>query len=400
MAVQETFQVAATVGMQDVWVNSSPTISLPLRPITQGCGPLFYAANNREAAAAEAGLQLLLAAGADACARAYGGLTPLHTAARNGSPEAAAGAVRLLVAAGADIEAQLDSSAGGGRPLHMAVAANDSPAGMEAAVAALLAGGACVDAHNSRGGQTALHIAATRCSGGKAAVGAMRALLSAGASVLAVDAEGRQPLHLAIGASDTALEAVQVLLEGGADPNAACLGSGGQACGGWRPLHAVALLPDGHAAAQLVALLVSAGARVDAADAAGSTALMWTARNEHRQQAGSSSGSSGGSAEPTAAAIAAAFLAAGASLAACDSAGSTALHCAAAAAAHNSAAPQLIATLLEAGAEAKLEAEDAGKQTPLQLAVAAAAQGGGAGAAAVQVLLEAGASAGPLLRLL
>ena len=86
-------------------------------------------------------------------ARAYGGLTPLHTAARNGSPEAAGVAIRLLVVAGASVEAQLDASAGGGRPLHMAVAANDSPAGMEAAVAALLAAGACVGATNGRGQQ-------------------------------------------------------------------------------------------------------------------------------------------------------------------------------------------------------------------------------------------------------
>lgn len=40
----------------------------------QGCGPLFYAANNREPGAAEAGLRLLLAAGADPQACSYGWL--------------------------------------------------------------------------------------------------------------------------------------------------------------------------------------------------------------------------------------------------------------------------------------------------------------------------------------
>lgn len=62
-------------------------------------------------------------------------------------------AIQLLVAAGASVEAQLEASAGGGCPLHMAVAANDSPAGMEAAVAALLAAGARVGASNGRGQQ-------------------------------------------------------------------------------------------------------------------------------------------------------------------------------------------------------------------------------------------------------
>ena len=232
----------------------------------------------------------------------------------------------------------------------------------------------------------ALHIAAERCAGGKAAAGAIRALLNAGAAATAVDGGGRQALHLAIGAPATALEAVQVLLTHRADPNAACL-----AGGGWRPLHAVALLPDGGAAAQLIAALVEAGGRLDAADAAGSTALAWTARNVHQRAGSDASG------RAAAASIAAALIAAGASPHARDAAGMQPLHCAAAAAADNSSAAKLINVLVAAGAG--LESRDAAGRTPLELAAAAAAaKGGDAGAAAVQVLVEAGASAGPLLR--
>ena len=66
-------------------------------------------------------IRVLLAAGADASARAYYGQTPLHLAAANGNPAVAA----ALLEAGADVSAREWM---GRTPLHAAAAANGNPA--------------------------------------------------------------------------------------------------------------------------------------------------------------------------------------------------------------------------------------------------------------------------------
>ena len=115
--------------------------------------PLHWAAGSANAVAVEA----LLAAGANLEARGEEGRTPLHEAAM--SYEDPTVVIGLLLEAGANLEAQVvwqDSSLGkgsGDTPLHEAA---DYP---PAAVAALLAAGADVNARN-RSGLTPLYLAA------------------------------------------------------------------------------------------------------------------------------------------------------------------------------------------------------------------------------------------------
>jgi len=103
-------------------------------------------------------------------------------------------------------------------PLHEAVAKQDP-----AAVKALLASGAAVNAKDEYGG-TPLHWAAVRES-----VEVVRLLAAAGADVNARDADGWTPLRRAAEAFDPHVEVVEELLAAGADVNA-------RDANGWTPL--------------------------------------------------------------------------------------------------------------------------------------------------------------------
>ena len=141
----------------------------------------------------------LLSAGANAGARAAGGITPLHTAARWN----AAGAAAVLLAAGADAHAP---AAEGETPQHRAAAGD---AAEPAAV--LLAAVADVQAR-SADGATPLHVAALKDATAAAV------LLLGGADLDAQAGDGAMPLHVA--AIGNAGGMAALLLDRGADPHA------------------------------------------------------------------------------------------------------------------------------------------------------------------------------------
>ncbi|KAJ1475622.1 ankyrin repeat-containing domain protein [Baffinella frigidus] len=155
---------------------------------------------------------------AEAGAILKGGRTPLHHAAYWGHKAA----IEALLAAKADVHAQSDC---GETPLHWA-----ARMGQEAAIKALLAAKADVHAQNE-GGRTPLHRAAysgleiktfqaAKADGsaenhddlGQEA--AIRALLAAKADLNAKDIDGNTPLLLAVAYRQTS--AAQVLREAGA----------------------------------------------------------------------------------------------------------------------------------------------------------------------------------------
>ncbi|MYI67020.1 MAG: hypothetical protein F4107_13950, partial [Gemmatimonadetes bacterium] len=160
-------------------------------------------------------VELLLAAGADANARAISGRTSLHIIAEadtrhwdgkrkwTGNPGRSAAAA--LLDAGADVNAR-DTL--GETPLHKAVRQEDDSATFM--VTLLLEAGADVSAR-SGDGRTPLHLAASL-----GRLPAMAALLEAGAGVDARTTDGRTPLHLARQGGWPS--ATAALLEAGADP--------------------------------------------------------------------------------------------------------------------------------------------------------------------------------------
>ena len=238
----------------------------PLLLLAGDVKPLGYAGFQSRAI-----LDALLGAGADVSARGgYYETTALHYAvqlARSDLPTAL-GIVERLLQLGADPNSRNEW---GDTQLHLASAIKSEPM-----VAALLAAGADVSARNVYGA-TPLHRAAReRYDPVDASV--VAALLGAGADVNQWDSAGHTPLHHAAGtplvslwsseaelATDPRLgvnPAVAVLLASGAEtslPNNA----------GRTPLHeAVAADKPDH-----VAMLLRAGADVDARDFEGNTAL-------------------------------------------------------------------------------------------------------------------------------
>jgi ankyrin repeat protein len=213
-----------------------------------GVRPAYLAAENGDAAT----MRALLTAGADARAVFAEGETLLMTAARTGDVPT----IELLIAAGADLDAQ--EARGGQTALMLAAAENNGPA-----IEALLNAGADRDAREAAGELTALGFAVRA-----GAVEAVRALLGAGADPSAALPDGTSMLMLA--ALNQNYETAAVLLEHGADSNAAV--------DGWTVLHQIARvrrwtrgfnLPgpehrDGLSSLELVRKLAASGADVNA----------------------------------------------------------------------------------------------------------------------------------------
>ena len=175
-----------------------------------GIRPAYLAAENGDAAT----MRVLLAAGADARAVFAEGETLLMTAARTGD----VATIEALVQAGVDVDAT--ESRGGQTALMAAAAENNS-----LAVTALLKAGGGRDLREASGELTALGFAVRA-----GAVDAARALLEGGADASATLPDGTSMLMLA--ALNQNYEVGAVLLEHGADPNAAV--------DGWTVLHQIA----------------------------------------------------------------------------------------------------------------------------------------------------------------
>lgn len=196
----------------------------------------------------------LLAVGADVNAQvqsdetysASWGDTPLHLAARQGWVRIA----KILIADGANVNAANDR---GVTPLHLAYA-------HPAVARVLLAHGANVNASDDRG-RTALDWAASDPHAADLSL-----LIRHGANVNHLDHRGYSVLQLAAGRGSAA--SVRTLLAHGA--NVRAVGPLGITA-----LHLAAGRKDG---APIVAMLIKAGAKVNAADAFGWTALMDASR--------------------------------------------------------------------------------------------------------------------------
>jgi ankyrin repeat protein len=178
-----------------------------------GVTPLSLACTNGSAAM----IDLFLKAKADPNAALPGGETPLMTAARTGKPDA----LKVLLVAGADVKAKDDDR---GQTALMWAAAE----GNTAAVEMLIEFGADIHAR-SKGGFTPLLFAVRE---GKADT--VQALLKAGADVnetLQGPAKIAGTSAMALAVANAHYELAAMLLDAGADPNAAKQG--------WTALHTI-----------------------------------------------------------------------------------------------------------------------------------------------------------------
>ena len=146
-------------------------------------------------------VRVLLRSGADVNAAQNSGMSALHWAAQqNDAP-----VIEILLYAGANTEAT--TRLGGYTPLHLAGRAGHAPA-----LDALLSGGAEVDVFTTTGA-TALHFAA---SSGHAV--AIETLIRHGANInVTTQSDAQTPLMWAT--ASNRLDAIQILLEAGADPS-------------------------------------------------------------------------------------------------------------------------------------------------------------------------------------
>lgn len=229
-------------------------------------------------------LERLLEAGASPDAPDAHGTTPLHAASTLNLPHVA----EILLDSGASPEARGPK---GARPLQLAAWSNAAEA-----ADVLLRNGASVDATDKKR-RTACHAAAAAD-----APEALEVLLASGANAEKPDARGRRALHYAVhscACNDPACPRVRtlaLLLEHGAQLNAQDAGgwsaldvaaehnrlaplqlllrSGADANGQPSPSSCPPLVLAAHAGArEAVAMLLSAGALIDARDAFGATAL-------------------------------------------------------------------------------------------------------------------------------
>ena len=238
-------------------------------------------------------VKVLLSAGADANVRSkakdHGNARPLHWAASAGN----VGIVNALLASRADPNAATDS---GWTPLHSAAWQNRANA-----IRALTAGGADPDAKDNER-TTVLHravieghaeaIKALLAGGadpnsvgledltvlGLAAIEnqaeAIKVLAASGANVNARDDDGVTALHHAV--SETQVEAIKALLAAGADVNRKSKEEDGSyGASGETPLHWAAVVADDddNETTKVIKVLVAAGARVNARNNDGETAL-------------------------------------------------------------------------------------------------------------------------------
>ncbi len=212
-------------------------------------------------------IRLLVTRGADVNASDWEGRTPLLAAVREANPET----VRLLVSAGADVNA---ADAKGDTPLMGAVERDSI-----ASVRLLLEHRAATNARNAHG-LSALSLAVRK--GYREGVEIALLLLNAGADAnLADPTSNFTPLMWAEGFNykrqepygESAHAIVAVLLERGADPNA-------PTTWGLTPLM-IAAEKGGPDDVSFVDELVKAGADVHAADKDGKTALMAAAERGH-----------------------------------------------------------------------------------------------------------------------
>jgi uncharacterized protein len=175
-----------------------------------GVPPLHLAGQNGNAEM----VRTLLRHGADPNSALPEGETALMTAARTGD----VATIEALLAAGADVDAE--ESWRGQTALMWAAAENNA-----AAVDALLSAGADMNATSAGGEFTALKFAVRA-----GAIDATRALLDAGADVVETLLDGTSLLVLAV--TNAHYELAAVLLDFGADPDAAAQG--------WTALHQIA----------------------------------------------------------------------------------------------------------------------------------------------------------------
>jgi ankyrin repeat protein len=209
-------------------------------------------------------VRVLLDAGADPNQAGAFGLTPLHVAARDPRK------VRLLLERGASVHAV---STAGYTPLMVAAVTN----GSEEVVRLLIARGADVNAADTTG-VTAL-IGATYVDNAAAA----RLLLAAGANVSARGNSGAVSTALIGAAANGNASLTRALLAAKADVSATAANSaatvknGPVLFGGVTALHAA---PTGRNA-EVLRLLIDAGAKVDALDVRGMTPLMIAIATDH-----------------------------------------------------------------------------------------------------------------------
>ena len=245
--------ITATVSDQGISLSVSVTITVDVPPppliVTgdphaldprSGRTPLHVAA----LANAPRLIAALVEAGADVEARDEDTLTPLHLAA--GADAAAA--VAALLEAGADLQAR---NRLGETPLLFA-ARGIAPA----AIAALLEAGADPDARESGTGRTALHRVAWAADDPRE-LAMLAALLEAGADPNARGDIGNTPLRDAV--ASNSLAATVALLAAGADPNA-------RNDSGWTPLRFWVALGEDPA---VLAALLAAGADIGTRDGDG-----------------------------------------------------------------------------------------------------------------------------------
>jgi ankyrin repeat protein len=297
------------------------------RADSRSYAPLHTAAARGELDA----VRVLLDRGASPAVRDRSGKTPLHWAIECANADDASAIADELLAANSNVSATQDAR--GRTPLHLAAAL-----GSAELLAKLCRASAPHVGVNTQDidGATPLHIAAALDAG------AIGALVDAGANIDAADGESDRPLHYAV--RERNIDAVRRLLDAGAD--AAAPNDDGET-----PLHLAAELGVADAAELLVGWLRASKQRVrcvNARDRAGATPLLAATRGQSVD-------------------VVHLLISNGARVNACDSSGFTALHWSA-----KSGNRSVIEALLRAGARSALPSKGSAGLSPLDTASSAA----------------------------